>query len=109
MKKIKVDVTVIDSYYNKTYYAKCSLGRGKGKETLIEFWQWQFSSEWAFDTKRVLGSHGGFWNGTNVRGPEFPVEYFKRLCQAVWILKTHDTEFPEVEFSVGTKKLLNIQ
>jgi hypothetical protein len=107
MKKIKVDVKACDTYYHKTYYAQCRLGRGECKETLVEFWQ-SFSG-WAFDTKKVLGEHGGFWNGTDVSGAEFPAEYFKRLCQAVWILKTHDTEFPEIEFTVGAKKQLGIQ
>lgn len=107
MKKIKVNIRAFDTYYHKTYYAECRLGRGECKETLVEFWQ-SFSG-WSFDTKKVLGQHGGFWNGTDVSGTEFPVEYLKHLCQAVWILKTHDTEFPEVEFTVGAKKLLGIQ
>lgn len=106
MKKIKVNVKAIDTYYHKTYYASCSLGRGKGKETLVEFWQ--SLGGWSFDTKKVLGWYGGFWSGTVVPVTEFPVEYLKRLCQAVWILVTNDMEFPEVEFTAGAKRLLKI-
>ena len=107
MEKIKVNIRTTNTYYHKTYKAECSLGRGKGKETLVEFWQSSFG--WSFDTKGVLGWHGGFWDGTDVSGTEFPVEYLKRLCQAVWILKTHDTEFPEIELTVAAKRLLGVK
>ena len=107
MKKIKVNISKVGGWYHDKYYVDCSLGPGKGREKLFEFWP--SSRGWSFDTKAVLGWYGGFWNGTDVSGSEFPVEYFKRLCQAVWILKTHDTEFPEIEFTVGAKRLLDIQ
>ena len=107
MKTIKVNVRKTSTYYHDEYRADCSLGQGKGREDLIDFWP--TSRGWSFNTKGVLGWHGGLWDGTDVEGDEFPVEYFKRICQALWILKTNDTEFPEVEFTVGAKKLLNIK
>lgn len=44
-----------------------------------------------------------------VKSDEFPMDYFKRLCQAVCFISLGLTEFPEIELTSEAKKLLKIK
>ena len=44
-----------------------------------------------------------------VKSDEFPLDYFKRLCQAVCFISLGLTEFPEIELTSNAKKLLKIK
>lgn len=59
---------------------------------------------WFFDTQCSVGI-GRAW----VKTDEFPLDYFKRLAQSVCFISLGLTEFPEIELTVNTKKLLKIK
>jgi hypothetical protein len=45
----------------------------------------------------------------HITGPEFPIDYFKSLCKAFWFLNFGVQEFPEVELTQDSEKLLGIK
>ena len=59
---------------------------------------------WFFDTQCSIGI-GRAW----VKTDEFPLDYFKRLCQSVCLISLGLTEFPEIELTADSKKMLGIK
>ena len=50
------------------------------------------------------------FSGLDIRvrkSKEFPMEYFKRICQVVWFLKIGGEEFPEIQLTKSAMELVN--
>ena len=93
MEKIKVRVT-----YNpvtRKYVATTN----RGRYHLCSFFRSDYGQVWTFQNDAM---------GTSqyITGPEFPLDYFKALCQAFWFLNFGVQDFPEVELTVETLRLL---
>ena len=103
MEKMKVNVVKYSTYENKYYATSCG-----GRFSLIRF-EWT-GFNWYFYTGEALGHQGSFGGGMTVSGENgFPLDYFKRVCQAVWLLQGKNVDFPEIELTVRAKKLLKIK
>lgn len=59
---------------------------------------------WYFSLPRCMQQSEIF-----ITGKEFPLEYFKRLCQALWLITVGGDSFPEIELTARAKKLLEIK
>ena len=103
MEKIKVDVSTYANDRNK-YYATTTGGRF----SLIKF-EWT-GFNWYFYIGEALGHYGGAGGGMTISGENgFPLDYFNRVCQSVWLLQGKNVEFPEIELTARAKKLLKIK
>ena len=99
---MKVKVNVSANRPSDWYWATYMLGRSQ--QSLFHF-QLSYSGQiWYF---RVQGRDNDIWilpeNG------EFPIDYFKRLCQSVYLIQRGTDEFPEIELTTRAKKLLKIK
>ena len=79
------------------YFATDEKGR-----ILCRFYKATLSNLWNFyydDWKEVEGTNG------------FPIDFFINFCKAVWFIQfcdETDTDFPNIELTKSSKKLLNI-
>lgn len=101
MEKIKIDITKCsgkDVYFvttNRKRLGLCSFERGIGDNT------WYF---WL--PVPAFGRSGFTYVSEN---GQFPLDALKRLCQAVWFFSISSGEFPEVELTTNSKRLLGIK
>lgn len=96
MEKIKVKVT-----YNpvtRKYIATTN----RGRYHLCSFFRSDSGQVWSFENESMLTTQ-------HITGSEFPFDYFKSLCKAFWFLNFGVQEFPEVELTLDSKKLLGIK
>ena len=91
MEKIKVNVKKVTMGYSVTAL------RGK----LALFNLYKGIGIWNFDAYGIGRSF--------IESDEFPVEYAKKLCQAICLISLGLTEFPEIELTANAKKLLKIK
>lgn len=99
---MKVNVVRNCSDPNKYYATSCG-----GRFSIITF-EWTGLS-WFFHTREAVGQHGGFGAGMTISGEQFPLDYFKKVCQAVWFLQAKDVEFPEIELTKTAMRLLKVR
>ena len=93
MEKIKVNV----ERDGDAYFASTALGR----LALVKFDKG--FDVWYFNAYGI----GKTW--ISAPGDVFPLDYFKRLCQAICLISLGLTEFPEIELTANAKKLLKIK
>ena len=103
MEKIKIDVQNGLACDKNRYCATAC----RGRFTVVKFDFW--GDNWFFNTNEILGFHGGFATGVYAAGPEFPLDVFKTICQASCLLHLQLSEFPEVELTVESKRLLRVR
>lgn len=94
MEKIKVSIKTISG--NADVFEVTAL---KGRLSLFSFFKG--IETWNFNAHGI----GRSW----VKSDEFPLDYFKRLCQAICFISLGLTEFPEIELTSEAKKLLKIK
>ena len=94
METIKVNVSTVPG--NADVFQVTAL---KGRLSLFSFSKG--IETWKFNAHGI----GRSW----VVSDEFPMDYFKRLCQAVCFISLGLTEFPEIELTANAKKLLKIK
>ena len=94
METIKVSIKIISG--NADVFEVTAL---KGRLSLFTFFKG--IGTWNFNTHGI----GRSW----VKSDEFPMDYFKRLCQSVCFISLGLTEFPEIELTANAKKLLKIK
>ena len=94
METIKVSIKTISG--NADVFEVTAL---KGRLSLFSFFKG--IETWNFNAHGI----GRSW----VMSDEFPMDYFKRLCQAVCFISLRLTEFPEIELTAKAKKLLKIK
>ena len=99
--KLKVNIT--KNSYSDWYYA--TYMEGRMPQILVHFQLSYTGSAWYF---RMSERHNDIWITAGENG-EFPVEYFKRLCQSIFLIRNGVDEFPEIELTVKAKKLLKIK
>ena len=96
--KVKVNITKggDNEYFataNRRRILLCSFQRSPVSDDL-----------WYFSLPRCMMQSEIF-----ITGNEVPVEYFKRLCQALWLITVGDDNFPEIELTVESKRLLRVR
>lgn len=100
MDKINANAIIVDvknglyGYENRYDATAC-----RGKLALCHFSKG--IDVWNFDAYGIGKSF--------VKSDEFPIDYFKRLCQAICFISLGLEEFPEIELTARAKKLLHIR
>ena len=92
----KVKLNILYNRYSGWYYATAN----RGREILVSFRPGVADDLWYF---KMDERHSDIFIG----GRQFPVNYFKQLCQAVWLIRYGVAEMPEIEFTVAGQKIIN--
>ena len=96
MKTIKVNVLTVPG--NADVFQVTAIG---GRLSLFSFFKGIGIETWNFNAHGI----GRSW----AKSDEFPIDYFKRLCQAICFVSLGLEEFPEIELTANAKKLLKIK